>query len=172
MGEGGRAPAVSRPLCPIQRRGAERGKRGREASAADRRLGRRASRKEHMIAHISAAFGTGASSCRYARHAGRHEPALPVIALPASIADTARSLADGAATFFDNLAQVDPGYLALALAVFFLYLLARSRATFNALRAAYPLESFPWSKIWAPTSPPTGSTASSPPAAAASCNSS
>lgn len=71
-----------------------------------------------------------------------------MILVAASIADTARSLGDEVAQFFDDLSQVHLGYLAAALAVFFVYLLARSRATFNALRAAYPDERFSWRKIW------------------------
>jgi uncharacterized membrane protein YbhN (UPF0104 family) len=66
----------------------------------------------------------------------------------ASIGDTVRAFSDAAGQFFHNLAQLKPGSLAIALACFATYLLLRSRATFNALRAAYPDERFQWRRIW------------------------
>jgi uncharacterized membrane protein YbhN (UPF0104 family) len=50
--------------------------------------------------------------------------------------------------FFSNLAQVHWGALLLALASFLGYLVLRSRAVFNALRAAYPDETFRWREVW------------------------
>lgn len=66
----------------------------------------------------------------------------------ASIADTARALTDAAGSFFDSLAQVRLGYLVLALAVFFVFLVLRARASFNALRAAYPDHPVLFRRIW------------------------
>ncbi|MEA2264632.1 MAG: hypothetical protein QOE27_215 [Solirubrobacteraceae bacterium] len=71
---------------------------------------------------------------------------MPVIV--SSVGDTARAFAQAAEQFFDNLAQLRLGSLGIALALFGLYQLARSRASFNALRAAYPDEEFAWRKIW------------------------
>lgn len=66
----------------------------------------------------------------------------------ASIADTVRALTDAAGSFFDSIAQVHLGDLALGLAVFAIYLLLRARASYNALRAAYPNESIRFRRIW------------------------
>jgi uncharacterized membrane protein YbhN (UPF0104 family) len=66
----------------------------------------------------------------------------------ASIGSTIRDFSDAAGQFFDNLAQLKFGSLGLALVAFGIYLLLRSRSTFNSLRAAYPDESFPWRRIW------------------------
>jgi uncharacterized membrane protein YbhN (UPF0104 family) len=73
-------------------------------------------------------------------------PAMPVIV--SSIGDTVRAFDQAAEQFFDNLAQLRLGSLGIALACFGLYLLVRSRAPYNALRAAYPDERFPWRKVW------------------------
>jgi uncharacterized membrane protein YbhN (UPF0104 family) len=76
--------------------------------------------------------------------------ALPPTPTPplASIADTLRAIGDGAGSFFESLAQVRLGYLAAALAAFAVYLVLRARASFNALRAAYPDEPIPFRRIW------------------------
>jgi uncharacterized membrane protein YbhN (UPF0104 family) len=66
----------------------------------------------------------------------------------ASVGSTISDFTDAAAQFFDNLAQLRFGSLALALLTFLVYLLLRSRSTFNALRAAYPDERFEWRRIW------------------------
>lgn len=66
----------------------------------------------------------------------------------ATIGNTIRAFTDAASQFFDNLAQLRMGSLGLALVCFGAYLLLRSRATFNALRAAYPDERFQWRRIW------------------------
>jgi uncharacterized membrane protein YbhN (UPF0104 family) len=71
---------------------------------------------------------------------------MPVIV--SSIGDTVRAFSQAAAQFFDNLSQLRFGSLAVALACFGAYQLVRSRASYNALRAAYPDETFPWRKIW------------------------
>jgi uncharacterized membrane protein YbhN (UPF0104 family) len=68
----------------------------------------------------------------------------PVLALGSSF----RSFFDSIDQFFSNLASVDWGYLLLALAAFAGYLVLRSRAIFNVLRAAYPETRFEWRRIW------------------------
>ncbi|HEX2016126.1 MAG TPA: lysylphosphatidylglycerol synthase transmembrane domain-containing protein [Solirubrobacteraceae bacterium] len=69
-------------------------------------------------------------------------------ALLASIGDTFRAFTQAAGEFFDSLANLDWGSLGIALACFGVYLLFRSRASFNALRSAYPDERFTWRRIW------------------------
>ncbi len=71
---------------------------------------------------------------------------MPVIV--SSIADTVRAFDQAAEQFFDNLTQLRFGSLAVALVCFGLYQLVRSRATYTALRAAFPDQRFPWRKIW------------------------
>jgi uncharacterized membrane protein YbhN (UPF0104 family) len=71
---------------------------------------------------------------------------MPVIV--SSIGDTVRAFSQAAEQFFDNLSQLRFSSLAIALVCFGVYLLVRSRASYNALRAAYPDASFPWRKIW------------------------
>jgi uncharacterized membrane protein YbhN (UPF0104 family) len=71
---------------------------------------------------------------------------MPVIV--SSIGDTVRAFSQAAEQFFDNLAQLRFGSLAAGLLCFGLYLLVRSRASFNALRAAYPGERLAWRKVW------------------------
>src|SRR5260370_8570591 len=66
----------------------------------------------------------------------------------ASIGSTIRDFSDAAGQFFDNLTQLKFGSLGLALIAFVIYVLLRSRATFNSLRAAYPDEPFQWRRIW------------------------
>jgi uncharacterized membrane protein YbhN (UPF0104 family) len=73
---------------------------------------------------------------------------VEMMALPATIGDTVRAFVQAAGQFFDNLAQLRFESLGIALACFAAYLLLRSRATFNALRAAYPDSRFPWRRIW------------------------
>jgi uncharacterized membrane protein YbhN (UPF0104 family) len=63
---------------------------------------------------------------------------------PASIG----SFFDAVEEFFQNLASVGWGSLALGLAFFGAYLALRSRAWFNVLRAAYPDQRFQWRRIW------------------------
>ena len=66
----------------------------------------------------------------------------------ASLVDTAESFLEAADEFFSNLAAINWFALTAALACFGLYLLLRSRALFNALRAAYPNETFLWRSVW------------------------
>lgn len=66
----------------------------------------------------------------------------------ATIGDTIRAFTQAAGQFFDNLAQLRVSSLGIALACFGVYLLLRSRASYNALRAAYPEERFPWRRVW------------------------
>lgn len=66
----------------------------------------------------------------------------------ATIADTVRAFTDAAGQFFDDLTKVRFGDLALALAVFAVYLALRARASFNACRAAYPDEPIEFRRIW------------------------
>src|SRR5919109_1126893 len=70
-------------------------------------------------------------------------PVLPAASLDSSI----DSFFDAVETFFENLAAVQWGALALALALHLCHLLCRSRAWFNVLRAAYPHERFGWRRI-------------------------
>jgi uncharacterized membrane protein YbhN (UPF0104 family) len=71
---------------------------------------------------------------------------MPVIV--SSVGDTARAFTQAAEQFFDNLSQLRVGSLGVALLCFGAYLLVRSRSSYNALRAAYPDERFPWRKVW------------------------
>jgi uncharacterized membrane protein YbhN (UPF0104 family) len=73
-----------------------------------------------------------------------------VIASPvlASLADTVASFLAGADDFFSRLATINWFALTLALGCFAIYLLLRSRALFNALRAAYPDEDVHWRAVW------------------------
>jgi uncharacterized membrane protein YbhN (UPF0104 family) len=58
------------------------------------------------------------------------------------------SFFDAIGSFFDSLSRVGWGPLALGAVAFILYLTLRSRAFFNALRAAYPTEPIPFRRIW------------------------
>jgi glycosyltransferase 2 family protein len=58
------------------------------------------------------------------------------------------SFFDAVGSFFDSLARVGWGPLALGAVAFVLYLTLRSRAFFNTLRAAYPTEPIPFRRIW------------------------
>ncbi|GAC1492615.1 MAG: hypothetical protein NVS1B9_14130 [Solirubrobacteraceae bacterium] len=66
----------------------------------------------------------------------------------ASIGDTVRAFTQAAAQFFDNISQLKWLSLLIALILFGCYLLARSRASLAALRAAYPDEQIAWRRIW------------------------
>ncbi|MBA2428196.1 MAG: flippase-like domain-containing protein [Thermoleophilaceae bacterium] len=66
-----------------------------------------------------------------------------------SLAESVRTFAGAVETFVGNLAAVSLGLLALGLGLHGLYLLLRTRAWFNALRAAYPTERFRWRNLWA-----------------------
>jgi uncharacterized membrane protein YbhN (UPF0104 family) len=66
----------------------------------------------------------------------------------ASVADTVESFLGAADDFFSHLAAINWFALLVALGCFAMYLLLRSRALFNALRAAYPGETFRWRDVW------------------------
>jgi uncharacterized membrane protein YbhN (UPF0104 family) len=66
----------------------------------------------------------------------------------ASIGSTISHLLDSAGTFFSQLANLSWTSLLLGLVLYSLYLLLRSRALFNALRAAYPGERLRWRDVW------------------------
>ncbi len=55
---------------------------------------------------------------------------------------------DSAGTFLSQLASLSWFSLLLGLALYALYLLLRSRALFNALRAAYPGQPIRWREVW------------------------
>jgi uncharacterized membrane protein YbhN (UPF0104 family) len=72
----------------------------------------------------------------------------PFFALPsATIGSSAEAFWNAVETFFSNLAAVHWGALAFALLLHLGHMLARSRAWFNTLRAAYPAEPFQWRRI-------------------------
>lgn len=58
------------------------------------------------------------------------------------------SFFDAIGSFFDSLSRVGWGALALGALCFVIYLTLRSRAFFNALRAAYPAEPIAFRRIW------------------------
>jgi uncharacterized membrane protein YbhN (UPF0104 family) len=74
------------------------------------------------------------------RHPGAHHGS--------SIGDTITSLLSSAGTFFSQLASLSWLSLVLGLALYAVYLLLRSRALFNAIRAAYPGERIRWRDVW------------------------
>ena len=65
-----------------------------------------------------------------------------------SIGDTISSLLHSAGRFFSQLASLSWLSLLLGLALYAVYLLLRSRALFNAIRAAYPDEKVRWRDVW------------------------
>jgi uncharacterized membrane protein YbhN (UPF0104 family) len=65
-----------------------------------------------------------------------------------SIGDTINSLLSSAGTFFSQLANLSWPSLLIGLALYALYLLLRSRALFNAVRAAYPTAAVRWRDVW------------------------
>ena len=65
-----------------------------------------------------------------------------------SIGSTVNNLISSIDTFFSQLAGLSWGALLLGLALYGLYLLLRSRALFNALRAAYPGVAIRWRDVW------------------------
>jgi uncharacterized membrane protein YbhN (UPF0104 family) len=66
----------------------------------------------------------------------------------ASIGSTISGLLYSAGKFFSQLANLSWVSLLLALALYAVYLLLRSRALFNAVQAAYPDERVRWRDIW------------------------
>ena len=65
-----------------------------------------------------------------------------------SIAHTITDLLTSAGKFFEHLASLKWTALLIGLACYGLYLLLRSRALFNAVRAAYPDERVRWRDVW------------------------
>ena len=65
-----------------------------------------------------------------------------------SFGDTVSQLVNSAGNFFSQLASLSWIPLLIGLALYALYLLLRSRALFNAVRAAYPGESVRWRDVW------------------------
>ena len=66
----------------------------------------------------------------------------------ASIGHTFNSFFNAVGTFFSDLAALHWGALILGLLFFSANLTLRTRAFFNALRAAYPTERIQWRRIW------------------------
>lgn len=66
----------------------------------------------------------------------------------ATLGDSFRSFFDAVEQFFAGLADVRFGPLLLGLLAFGVYLSFRARASFNILRAAYPLETIRFRDIW------------------------
>jgi uncharacterized membrane protein YbhN (UPF0104 family) len=82
-------------------------------------------------------------------------PALAAAAISAagahhapSIGSTVDRLFDSAGTFLSQLTSLSWFSLLLGLALYALYLLLRSRALLNALKAAYPGERIRWRDVW------------------------
>jgi uncharacterized membrane protein YbhN (UPF0104 family) len=75
-------------------------------------------------------------------------PGTIVLQPASSFADTVTRLLDSTGTFFSRLASLSWIPLLIGLAFYALYLLLRSRALFNAVRAAYPGEPVRWRDIW------------------------
>lgn len=65
-----------------------------------------------------------------------------------SIIDTINSLLSSAGKFFSQLASLSWPSLLIGLGLYALYLLLRSRALFNAVRAAYPDGRVRWRDVW------------------------
>jgi len=65
-----------------------------------------------------------------------------------SVGSTIDHLLGSAGKFFSQLASLSWGALLIGLVFYALYLLLRSRALFNAVRAAYPTENVRWRDIW------------------------
>jgi uncharacterized membrane protein YbhN (UPF0104 family) len=66
----------------------------------------------------------------------------------ASIGSTISSFFHNAGQFFSQLADLSWVSLLIALALYSIYLTLRSRALFNAVRAAYPGEPIRWRDVW------------------------
>lgn len=66
----------------------------------------------------------------------------------ASLASDLGQFFDAVGTFFSNLAGLSWGPLLLALLCYAAYLTLRSRALYNAVQAAYPIEHVRWRDVW------------------------
>jgi uncharacterized protein (TIRG00374 family) len=80
--------------------------------------------------------------------APREGSVATVLVFLASAGGTADAFFDAAGQFFTSVGALRPGNLLLALAFFALYILVRSRAIFNAVRAAYPDSGLQWRRVW------------------------
>jgi uncharacterized membrane protein YbhN (UPF0104 family) len=65
-----------------------------------------------------------------------------------SVGSTFDNILDAAGKFFSQLANLSWAPLVIGLACYAAYLLLRSRALFNAIRAAYPGETIRWRDVW------------------------
>ncbi len=81
--------------------------------------------------------------------------AAVVIAVPvtgqhhgSSITDTIGQFLSNVGEFFSQIANLQWGALLLGMALYGIYLLLRSRALLNAVRAAYPDEEVRWRDVW------------------------
>ena len=68
--------------------------------------------------------------------------------LATSIGSTITNVVDAAGNFFSQLSALNFWSLLLGLALYAIYLLLRSRALFNAVRAAYPGVEVRWRDVW------------------------
>jgi uncharacterized membrane protein YbhN (UPF0104 family) len=68
--------------------------------------------------------------------------------LAASVGSTITHVIDSAGNFFSQLSSLAWGALLIGLGFYGIYLLLRSRALFNAVRAAYPGEEVRWRDVW------------------------
>jgi uncharacterized membrane protein YbhN (UPF0104 family) len=75
-------------------------------------------------------------------------PGTVVLHHGSSFADTVTRLLDSTGTFFSQLASLSWIPLLIGLALYALYLLLRSRALFNAVKAAYPGVPIRWRDVW------------------------
>jgi uncharacterized membrane protein YbhN (UPF0104 family) len=75
-------------------------------------------------------------------------PGMAALHHGSSFADTITRLLDSTGNFFSQLASLSWISLLIGLAFYALYLLLRSRALFNAVRAAYPGVPVRWRDIW------------------------
>jgi uncharacterized membrane protein YbhN (UPF0104 family) len=73
---------------------------------------------------------------------------LRALILLGAIDDDVGEFLDAVGSFFDNLASIRFGPLAIGLVSFGIYLTFRARAFFNVLRAAYPAERIEFRRIW------------------------
>ncbi len=76
-------------------------------------------------------------------------PGRPYPFLIAPFASSIGSFLGAVEAFFSNLASVSWGFLLGGLLLHAAFVLLRSRAWFNTLRAAYPTERFRWRNVWA-----------------------
>ena len=79
-------------------------------------------------------------------------PTVGFLARPAdhyaSVGSTIAKFLENAGQFFSQIANLSWGSLLIALVLYAVYLALRSRALFNAVRAAYPGERIRWRDIW------------------------